>query len=456
MSTAEIATVETRVVARAAEDDEWSVERMIAQSRKIQQCMEAVMIRDEHYGVIPGTQGRDGKPPKPTLLKAGAEKLCLMFRLSPEYEIVSSTETSALISFTIRCLLKHIPTGAIIATGLGSCNSREAKYVRPAPKKCPQCGGEFLIFGKQEYETDLAYKGGMMCFKKKGGCGAKFKPDDEVIAKQPTGIADPADLHNTILKMGCKRSLVAAVLNGTAASDCFSQDLDDLSEKAAEYTPPAAKEEAKAGGPKDASVATAAKSTATAGTMKSSTTTSHSGGTATGTKEYVPANKIPVKVGDVMANAAQVDRINELRVQCLDEQSFRLTWLAAYKKHDGVRCEKPADLTFDQASNLLKRMTAHAGRQASRMERNDAEVAANLGAVVGNGKPEATLEGALMKTFRFPDDERAWVRDLFGKESAADLDTKDSEAALRLLLAGYESPLYVELLNKMKIMGVVA
>ena len=39
--------------------------------------------------------------------------------------------------------------------------------------------------------------------------------------------------------MACKRALVAAVLNGTAASDFFTQDLDDLTEKAAEYTPPA-------------------------------------------------------------------------------------------------------------------------------------------------------------------------------------------------------------------------
>jgi len=40
----------------------------------------------------------------------------------------------------------------------------------------------------------------------------------------------PADLANTILKMANKRSLVAAVLNTTAASDIFTQDIEDIPE----------------------------------------------------------------------------------------------------------------------------------------------------------------------------------------------------------------------------------
>ena len=72
---------------------------------------------------------------------------------------------------------------------------------------------------------------------KKGGCGAKFKDGDATVEKQDLGLADPSDLDNTILKMGCKRSLVAAILNGTAASDCFTQDLEDLNAKEAEYAP---------------------------------------------------------------------------------------------------------------------------------------------------------------------------------------------------------------------------
>lgn len=231
MTTAEIVTRPVNEIATV--DGEWSVAQIVAQTRKIQECMNAVMVDGEHYGVIPGTQGRDGKPAKKTLLKPGAEKLCLMFRLCPEYETLRAEQTTALVSYTVRCRLTHIPTGNLVATGLGSCNSRESKYQRAAAKKCPSCNKETIIKGKEEYG------GGWLCYGKKGGCGAKFKDGDATIEKQDTGIADPSDLDNTILKMACKRSLVAAALNATAASDCFTQDLEDLEMKAAEYTPPA-------------------------------------------------------------------------------------------------------------------------------------------------------------------------------------------------------------------------
>ncbi|MBW2646973.1 MAG: hypothetical protein JRE23_12530, partial [Deltaproteobacteria bacterium] len=39
---------------------------------------------------------------------------------------------------------------------------------------------------------------------------------------------DPWDLQNTIYKMACKRAQVAAVLNATAASDIFTQDVEDM------------------------------------------------------------------------------------------------------------------------------------------------------------------------------------------------------------------------------------
>jgi predicted phage-related endonuclease len=39
---------------------------------------------------------------------------------------------------------------------------------------------------------------------------------------------EPADLANTILKMANKRAKMAMVLNVTAASDCFAQDLEDM------------------------------------------------------------------------------------------------------------------------------------------------------------------------------------------------------------------------------------
>jgi hypothetical protein len=42
--------------------------------------------------------------------------------------------------------------------------------------------------------------------------------------------AERDDIENTILKMACKRAHVAMTLNVTAASDIFTQDIEDLPE----------------------------------------------------------------------------------------------------------------------------------------------------------------------------------------------------------------------------------
>lgn len=195
-----------------------SVETVIAQAALIEKIMKQVMQEDEHYGVIPGTK-------KPTLFKAGAEKICSVFRLAPRFEIVRSVEEEYFILFSIRCVLIHIPTGQVMGEGLGSCSSREEKYGwRKSARKCPKCHAEAIIKGKVEYG------GGWVCFASKGGCKAKFSDGDKSIESQEVGRI-PAqnvwDQHNTILKMAQKRAQSAAVLVATAASDIFTQDLDE-------------------------------------------------------------------------------------------------------------------------------------------------------------------------------------------------------------------------------------
>src|SRR3979490_2159591 len=88
-----------------------------AQVNLIQHIMKEVMKKDEHYGVIPGTA-------KPTLLKAGAEKLCLTFRLDPQYE---TTERYDGMHLTVvsKCTLWHIPSGQRYGSGMGSCSTKE-------------------------------------------------------------------------------------------------------------------------------------------------------------------------------------------------------------------------------------------------------------------------------------------------------------------------------------------
>lgn len=212
----EAVATQSRAIARL---DELSVEDVVAQVEKIQHIMHRAMKAGEHYGVIPGTNS------KPSLLKPGAEKLCLTFRLDPQY---SSTEQYDGPHLTVKstCTLYYIPAGLRLGSGEGSCSTKESKYAfRYANRTCPKCGKEAIIQGKAEYG------GGWVCFKKKDGCGTKFKDGDTQIETQVTGrVANDAlaDQYNTILKMSNKRALVAAVLNVTAASDIFTQDLEDL------------------------------------------------------------------------------------------------------------------------------------------------------------------------------------------------------------------------------------
>jgi hypothetical protein len=239
MSTkAEIVPAGGWALARQASRDELTVDELIGQVAKIQQVMHAVMKKDEHYGVIPGTQ-------KPSLLKAGAEKLCLLFRLDPQYESTEAWDGKHL-TIKSKCTLYHIATGERRGSGEGSCSTKESKYAyRQAKRVCPKCGKDAI--NRSKYPPRGAPKNaqpGWYCYSKVGGCGAEFGPQDPAILDQQIGRApndDIADQYNTVLKMANKRSLVAAVLNVTAASDIFTQDLEDLAPMAPPPDPEPAK-----------------------------------------------------------------------------------------------------------------------------------------------------------------------------------------------------------------------
>src|SRR3990167_6110701 len=206
---------------------ELTVEDLIAQMQKIRTVMEKVMVRDDpakgiagHYGVIPGTN-------KPTLLKPGAEKLCLLFRLDPEYATERVVEDGHLTAITT-CTLYKITTGQRWGSGQAICSSKESKYAyRKGERICPECGQSAIIKGKEQYG------GGWLCWKKRNGCGAQWPDGATQIEGQNVDRVDNPDLAdtwNTIIKMACKRALVAAVLNVTAASDIFTQDIEEIAE----------------------------------------------------------------------------------------------------------------------------------------------------------------------------------------------------------------------------------
>jgi len=187
--------------------------------------MKHVMIKDIHYGVVPGCGD------KPSLLKPGAEKLELMFRLAPHCDdmggkVLTTDLPNGHKTFEVHTALVHIPTGQVWAVGVGMCSTMETKYrYRNTARKCPYCGKEAIIKGKKEYG------GGWLCWDKKGGCKATFTDDDPQITSQQSGRTEhdnPADYYNTCLKIAKKRSQVDGILSATAASDIFTQDLEDL------------------------------------------------------------------------------------------------------------------------------------------------------------------------------------------------------------------------------------
>jgi len=182
------------------------------------------------YGIIPGTK-------KKTLLKPGADKLCELYGLSDDYEIVTGYSQEnwslnpPLFDYTIRCILKNKRNGILVATGMGSCNSYEGKYRwRDQNRKCPECGRE-TVFRSKKRPEDGDREPGWYCWTKKGGCGAQFPADSVRITAQVTGRIendDIATLKNTILKMAKKRAKVDATLSATRSSGIFTQDMEDI------------------------------------------------------------------------------------------------------------------------------------------------------------------------------------------------------------------------------------
>jgi hypothetical protein len=199
-----------------------------AQMELIQRVMREVMTPGIDYGYIPGTEPKNDeekKFKKPALFKSGAEKLNVLFRLGPDYEIVEKERDGEHLSITSKCILTHIPSGLRWGSALGSCSTMESKYAyRNGGRVCPSCGAAAIIKGKAEYG------GGWLCFQRKEGCGAKFADGDESIEGQKAGKVanvDKADQYNTVLKMSNKRALIATTLNATGASAIFSQDIVD-------------------------------------------------------------------------------------------------------------------------------------------------------------------------------------------------------------------------------------
>ena len=196
----------------------------------IQELMKAAMTPGLDYGTIPGTGS------KPTLLKPGAEKLCVMFKLCPRYETVKKFDGGHLIVDSI-CTITDL-SGNVLGQASAICTTHESKYAwRKAERVCPSCGKAAIIKGKEEYG------GGWLCWAKKGGCNAKFPTGDQSIESQPQGRVaneDLADSYNTVVRIAEKRAWIAAVRLVTGASALFDEESPDYFETPEPAAPKAA------------------------------------------------------------------------------------------------------------------------------------------------------------------------------------------------------------------------
>lgn len=184
----------------AAQTTQYSAIEIRQRVNLVQEVMRNIMIKDTHYGVIPGTK-------KPSLYKPGAEVLCVTFRIADKYEI-DDLSADGIARFRVRCVAVHQVTNDILGEGVGECSSGEEKY----KWRGAICQEEFDITPENLRRI-------------------KFSQWQGKIDKKQQVRTEAADQANTILKMACKRAKIAMTLNVTAASDIFTQDIEDIPEE---------------------------------------------------------------------------------------------------------------------------------------------------------------------------------------------------------------------------------
>lgn len=171
---------------------------LVAYHREVAKLITDSLDAGVDYGVVPGTD-------KPTLLKPGAERLCLAFGARPEYRLVESTvDHDRVVQWTKR--KKRWFNGA---------NGREWEWEAES--------GESQGLYRYVYECSIVRNDGRIIM----GMG------HGVCSTMETKYVDrPRDCENTVLKMAQKRAFVAAVLNAFGLSNRFTQDVEEWDEPA--------------------------------------------------------------------------------------------------------------------------------------------------------------------------------------------------------------------------------
>lgn len=195
------------VVSTAMSDPLMSSRALLGRRNLIVDLLRTVMKEGIHYGTIPGT-------PKPTLYKPGAELIFSMFRISAEpldvkdLSVRGYDNTLVEVTYQVTIGAKNQITGAFLGAAVGICSSSEEKYLW----RKPVCNEEL-----DEAPAD-----------QKREVWKRVKGTAEKIRQIRTS---PADVANTIMQMASKRAFIATCRLVTAASDVFTQGVEELPEE---------------------------------------------------------------------------------------------------------------------------------------------------------------------------------------------------------------------------------
>ena len=205
-----------------------STEEMVHQAKAIQEVMRALFVEGEHYGKIPGTA-------KVTLLKSGAEKIQLMFRLSSTYEVHKVDMPNGHREYMVMASVSD-QSGRLLSQGVGVCSTMESKY---RWRKADNYEITDQTIPRDAKDRKAHYRKQGYGMQKIDGAWYWVRYLEGARQENP----DIADVYNTVIKMAKKRALVDATLTATAASDIFTQDVDDMESREDAWRAHAAHEE---------------------------------------------------------------------------------------------------------------------------------------------------------------------------------------------------------------------
>lgn len=224
-SSKELAVLDAQVIEIPVDEGSMSIAQVKDMVDQVQGLLQTVMKQGVHFGTVPGTKGK-------SLWKAGADKICLAFRLRPEFTEDVHYLDSGHMDASYHCRLVHIPSNKIVSEGVGSASTLETKHRYryeevltkiPVPKEYYKGRDpDKLLSVLRTKKIDIPDNCELIPLQNKTDgkvyIGFKIRGENQ----------NPGDLYNTVRKMGKKRAFVDAAITAVAASDMFTQDLEDI------------------------------------------------------------------------------------------------------------------------------------------------------------------------------------------------------------------------------------